>query len=281
MRFMMIVKPGIELAPGEVPSEEMIAEMGRFNEEMMKAGVLVDLSGLQPSAQGARVQFSRGKRTLVDGPFAETKELVGGYWIINVKSREEAIDWAMRAPCPSGKGGDAEIEVRQFFELEDFGETAAVEKAKELAKELKGEKTAGPTIRPNIYLNFNGTCEEAFRFYERAIGAKIECLLRHAGTPAEAHVPAEWQQKIMHGRLNVNGEVIMASDAFTANFQPPQGFSVALQIKDVAEAERSFRALSENGQVKMPLQETFWATRFGMLVDQYGIPWMINCEKPA
>ncbi len=136
MRFMMIVKPGRELAPGELPSEEMIAAMGKFNEEMMKAGVLVDLSGLQPSAKGARVRFEGGKRTLIEGPFAETKELVGGYWIINVKSKQEAIDWAMRAPCPGENEG--EIEIRQFFELEDFGQSDAVNRARELRRELKG-----------------------------------------------------------------------------------------------------------------------------------------------
>jgi len=99
----------------------------------------VDLSGLQPSSKGARIQFSGGKRTLVDGPFAETKELIAGYWIINVKSRQEAIDWAMRAPAPHDNGS-GEIELRQFFELEDFAPSEAIDRARELEESLAAQK---------------------------------------------------------------------------------------------------------------------------------------------
>ncbi len=136
-------------------------------------------------------------------------------------------------------------------------------------------------MRLNAYLLFNGQCEAAFRFYERCLGGKTEAMTTHAGTPAEAHVPPEWRNKILHARLVVNGEAIMGSDAPPDRYEQPQGFSVALQVNDPAEAERMFRALAENGQVRMPIQETFWAARFGMLVDQFGIPWMINCEKTA
>src|SRR5215471_854201 len=121
MRFMMIVKANKDSEAGKMPSEELIAAMGKYNEELMKAGVLVDLLGLQPSSKGARVKFSQGKRTVIDGPFAETKELIGGYWIIQANSKEEAIEWAKRAPAPHGDQ-DAEIEIRQIFELEDFGQ---------------------------------------------------------------------------------------------------------------------------------------------------------------
>ncbi len=129
MRFMMIVKASKESETGALPSEERMAEMGRYNEELMKAGVLLDLSGLHSSAKGARVKFSGDRKTVVDGPFTEAKELIAGYWIIQVRSREEAIEWALRAPNPAGPGKDSEIEVRQFFELEDFGENQAVEDA--------------------------------------------------------------------------------------------------------------------------------------------------------
>ncbi len=131
----------------------------------------------------------------------------------------------------------------------------------------------------NAYLNFNGNCEEAFRFYERVLGAKIDCILLHEGTPAEAQAPPEWRKKVLHARLNLNGQILMASDCPPNHYQAPQGFSVTLGIKEAAEAERVFHALSENGRVGMPIQETFWAQRFGTLVDRYGIPWMINCEK--
>src|SRR6202047_672619 len=98
MRFMMIVKANKESEAGIMPSEELLSAMGKYNEELMKAGVLLDLSGLQPSSKGARIKFSGGKRTVIDGPFTETKELIAGYWIIQVKSREEAMEWARRAP---------------------------------------------------------------------------------------------------------------------------------------------------------------------------------------
>lgn len=132
------------------------------------------------------------------------------------------------------------------------------------------------------YLTFNGDCEAAFKFYEQCFRGKIEALLPHAGTPAEGHVPAEWRDKIMHARLVVGDTVLMGSDAPPVpmgGYEQPKGFSVALQIKDPAEADRIFAALAENGTVRMPIQETFWAVRFGMLVDRFGIPWMVNCQN--
>ena len=140
MRFMMIVKASKDSEAGKMPSQELLAAMGKYNEELMKAGVLVDLTGLQPTSKGARIQFKGGKPTVVDGPFAETRELIGGYWIINVKSREEAIEWAKRAPAPHGNDQDGEIEVRQFFELDDFLDSPALERARELEKELSQKK---------------------------------------------------------------------------------------------------------------------------------------------
>jgi hypothetical protein len=140
MRFMMIVKANKDSEAGVMPSEELLSAMGKYNEELMKAGVLLDLSGLQPSSKGARIKFSRGKRTAIDGPFPESKELIAGYWIIQVKSREEAIEWAKRAPAPHGPNEDSEIELRQFFEMEDFGPSEAVDRARELGKELEKKK---------------------------------------------------------------------------------------------------------------------------------------------
>ena len=131
------------------------------------------------------------------------------------------------------------------------------------------------------YLMFTGRCEEAFKFYEKCLGGKIVAMLKHEGTPAAEHVPAEWREKIIHARLEVGDQVVMGSDAPPAYHQQPQGFSVSIEIKDPARAERIFNELGENGQVRMPFAKTFWAYRFGMLVDRFGIPWMINCEKPA
>ena len=136
MRFMMIVKANKDSEAGVVPSDELIAAMTKYNEELVKAGALIDLSGLQPSSKGFRVRYSLGKPTIIDGPFAETKDLIAGYWLIQVKSREEAIEWAKRIPAPHGKDADGEIEVRQLFELEDFAPSEAVDQAFELGKHI-------------------------------------------------------------------------------------------------------------------------------------------------
>ena len=131
----------------------------------------------------------------------------------------------------------------------------------------------------NTYLLFTGQCEEAFKFYEKLLGGKIEFIMTHEGTPAESQVPAEWLKKIMHARMSVNGHVLMGSDAPPGRQAKPQGFSVNISVQEPAEAERIFQGLSESGEVRMPIQETFWAKRFGMVVDRFGIPWMVNCEK--
>ena len=120
MRFMVIVKATQDSEAGIVPSTELLTAMGKYNEELAKAGILLAGDGLRPSSKGARVRFSGSKRTVVDGPFAETKELVAGFWIWKVKSKEEAIEWVKR--CPNPMPGDSEIEIRQLFEAEDFGE---------------------------------------------------------------------------------------------------------------------------------------------------------------
>jgi hypothetical protein len=132
MRFMILVKATRDSEAGVMPSEALLKEMIDFHGELAKAGVLVDGSGLQASSKGWRVKYDGKKRSFVDGPFAETKELVAGYTIINVKSREEAIAWTKRFPNPSIDGGQGEIEVRQYFELEDFGDSKAVERFREM-----------------------------------------------------------------------------------------------------------------------------------------------------
>jgi len=141
MRFLMMVKANKDSEAGVMPTDTLIAEMGRYNEELAKAGVLLDLSGLQPSSKGARVRFSGGKRAVIDGPFSETKELIAGYWLIQVKSKEEAIEWAKRAPAPHGEGEECETELRQLFELENFGPSEAIDRARDLEKELARNKT--------------------------------------------------------------------------------------------------------------------------------------------
>ena len=131
----------------------------------------------------------------------------------------------------------------------------------------------------NPYLFFNGKCEAAFKFYAQLLGGKIIAMMTHAGTPAENQVPPEWREKIIHARMVIGDQLLMGSDAPPGHFQPPQGFSVSLMVDNTEDAERIFPTLAENGTVRMPLQKTFWAIRFGMVVDRFGIPWMINCEE--
>ena len=119
MRFMILLKADANTESGALPSEELLTEMGKYNEELVKAGVLLAGEGLQPSSKGARVKFSGAKRTVIDGPFTEAKELIAGFWLLQVKSKEEAIEWVKR--CPNPLEGEAEIEIRQVFEAEDFG----------------------------------------------------------------------------------------------------------------------------------------------------------------
>ena len=140
MRFMMLVKASKNSEAGMMPDDSLIATMTKYNEEMAKAGILLDLAGLQPSSKGARIKFSGATPTVVDGPFTGTKELIAGYWLIQVKSKEEAIDWAKRAPSPHGEGAEGEIELRQLFELEDFAPSQAIEDARRLETELANKK---------------------------------------------------------------------------------------------------------------------------------------------
>ncbi len=132
MRFMIIVKAAKDSEAGVMPEEKLIAEMAKYHEELAKAGMLLDASGLQASSKGWRIKYSGAKRAVIDGPFAETKELIAGYTLIQAKSREEALEWTKRFPNPAIGGKEGEIEVRQLFELEDFGPSEAVERFREM-----------------------------------------------------------------------------------------------------------------------------------------------------
>ena len=132
MRFMILVKASRESEAGAMPSEALIASMADFHEQLVKAGVLLDASGLQPSGKGWRVHYAGAQRRVVDGPFAETKELVAGYTLIQTRTRDEALEWTRRFPNPSADGGAAEIEVRQLYELDDFGPSESIERFREI-----------------------------------------------------------------------------------------------------------------------------------------------------
>jgi PhnB protein len=136
-------------------------------------------------------------------------------------------------------------------------------------------------MQSNTYLNFNGECKDAFKFYEQCLGGKIVAMMTYGESPMAEQTPLEQRDRIMHVELNVGDVVLMGADSPPEYFEKSQGFNINLQFDDVAEAERIFKALSENGTVKMPIQETFWAKRFGMAIDRFGTPWMINCFLPA
>jgi PhnB protein len=134
-------------------------------------------------------------------------------------------------------------------------------------------------MQMNPYLTFNGKCETAFKFYEKVLGGKIAMLMRYGESPMAAQTAPEAKDHVMHARLQVGDMVLMGSDAPPQMYTPMNGFSVCLGLDKPDEADRVFAALAENGTVRMPIQETFWARRFGMLIDQFGTPWMVNCER--
>ena len=134
-------------------------------------------------------------------------------------------------------------------------------------------------MQVNPYLNFDGNCEAALKYYQKVLGARIEAMLPYESAPPEMPMPADYKKKILHAKITIDGEVLMASDAPPGHFEKPQGISVALQVEDPTDAERKFKALAEGGTVTMPFGKTFFSKGFGMCVDQFGIPWMVNCPK--
>jgi PhnB protein len=136
-------------------------------------------------------------------------------------------------------------------------------------------------VQLNPYLSFNGNCAAAFKFYEKCLGGKIAMMMTFAESPMADQVPAAHRDKIMHARITFGDQVLMGSDAPPDRYEPMKGFSVSLSVAGADEAERIFKALADKGTVQMPIQNTFWAERFGALVDQFGTPWMINCEGQA
>jgi PhnB protein len=131
------------------------------------------------------------------------------------------------------------------------------------------------------YLTFNGQCEAAFRYYEKCLAGKITMMMEYEGSPMADRVPPEWRKKILHTTLAVGDCLLQGADVRPESYEKPQGFCVALNLDDLSQADHIFAMLAENGSVQMPLQETFWARRFGVLVDQFGTPWVVNCgERP-
>jgi PhnB protein len=137
------------------------------------------------------------------------------------------------------------------------------------------------TMELSPYLNFNGQCAAAFKFYEQVLGGKIVMMQTHGESPMKDNVPADWHNKVIHARLEFGGKALMGTDAPPSHYATPQGIFVSISVAAPADAERIFNALAKDGKVTMPFQKTFWSAGFGMAVDRFAIPWMVNCEQPA
>lgn len=273
MKVAVFVKatPGSEA--GQMPTQSLMEEMGRYNAALLDAGILQSGDGLKPSSQGARVRFRGAERVVTTGPFTETNELVAGFWLWEVTSLEQAIEWVKK--CPNPMLEDSDIEIRPLFEPEDFG-AAFTPELREQEHQIRAE-LAMRQATVHAYLFFNGRCAEAVDFYRSAVGAKIGMVIRFNESPEpvpEGMLPPGWGDKIMHCDFSIGQMTVMASDgcAETANFQ---GFRLALTVPTEADAERVFDALIEGGTVDMPLVKTFWSPRYGQLTDKFGVGWMV------
>jgi uncharacterized glyoxalase superfamily protein PhnB len=282
MRFMILIKANRNTEADEMPSEQLLTEMGNFNEALQKAGVLVSGEGLQPSSKGARVRFSGQKRTVIDGPFAETKELIAGFWIWQVKSKDEAIEWVKRCPNPTGE--ESEIEIRQVFELDDFGpeltpELRAQEErvfAQSRSPAAGGQPGAVPPVpepRGAIpYLIVKGA-SDAIGFYQRVFGAEVvmrldapDGLLMHAELkvgPAHFMLTEERPQHQALSPLSLGGT----------------GSQAVLYVPD-ADAVVD-RAVQAGATVTMPVADQFWGDRSGCINDPFGHAWFVSTQKEA
>lgn len=276
MKVLVFVKATPSSEAGQMPTQQLLEEMGQYNLELSNAGIMQSGDGLKPSSQGVRVRFSGADRLVIRGPFAETNELVAGFWIWEVASLEEAIEWVKK--CPNPMLEDSEIEIRPVYEAQDFGEAFTLE-----LQEQEDRMRADLALRQSTvhnYLFFNGRCEEAIEFYRHRVGARIGMVLRFSESPdpvPDGMIPPGWDHKIMHCDFTIGQTMVMASDgcAATPGFE---GFRLALTVPTEADADRVFDALAEGGKVDMPLGRTFWSPRYGQLTDQFGIGWMVMVQ---
>lgn len=275
MRVMVMVRATQSSEKGTLPSEKLLQEMGAYNEALVKAGIMKNGDGLKPSSEGVRIRFSGTKRTVTDGPFAETKELIAGFWEWEVSSMEEAIEWAKK--CPNPMPEDSDLEIRPYFEMSDFEEVPNSEGWKDKEEALRNNIIMQKaSIDPYIF--YGGCCEEALEFYKKALGAEVQILMRFNESPEptpEGMLPAGFENKVMHATFMVGSNRFMASDG-CGDDAKPGGFRLSIQLDGAEEAERIFKGLAEGGKVDMPLGKTFWSPCFGMVTDPFGIGWMVN-----
>jgi uncharacterized glyoxalase superfamily protein PhnB len=264
MRYMIIVKGDARTEAGEMPRPEDIAAMAEYHEQLAAAGVLVDANGLKSTGEGFRVQYRGEERLVIDGPFAETRDLIAGYTLIEVDSHAQALDWARRFPNPRGQGVDCEIEVRRLFELDDFEPSEGVERFRQL--------DCKPLSAPIPHLIVTDG-KAAVDFYRRAFGARL--LSEHL---------AEDGQRYMHAALEVGDGQLYLHDEFLefcseGGARSPtrlEAVSCTLHL-NVDDPDLAWqRALEAGAEVAMPLDNQFWGMRYGQLRDPYGYLWAIG-----
>lgn len=277
MKVMIMVKATPSSEAGIVSGEkfeQMMHDMGRFNEQLIEAKIMKAGEGLKPTSEAVRVHFSGANRTVINGPFAQTEKLVAGYWIWEVKSMEEAVEWVKK--CPNPMFEDSDIDIRPIYEMEDFAHLDPTgEMAHEEVRFANTLATHNAEVSP--YLFYGGRCEEALEFYKQALGAKVGMVMRFNESPdpvPEGMLKPGFETKIMHATFTVGNKTIMASDG-TGNEPPFAGFSLALSVPTPDAADRVFNALAEGGNVIMPLGQTFWSARYGMVSDKFGVGWMV------
>lgn len=273
MKVVVFVKASESSEAGVMPNQKLLADMGQFNEQLVQAGIMKDGAGLHPSSKAVRVRFSGKDRTVINGPFAETKELVAGYWLWEVKSMDEAIEWLKK--CPNPMPEESDIEIRPMFEPDDFGEELTPkmrEKEANLEAALSMEKAS---VQP--YLFFGGRCEEALEFYKTALHAKVGMVMRFNESPEPTPpgmLAPGFENKVMHCSFQVGSMTVMASDGCDEKSRF-DGFRLALSVPTEADADRAFNALADGGKIDMPLVKTFWSPRYGMVTDKFGVGWMV------
>lgn len=274
MRVMVIVKATESSEKGVLPSEELLSAMGQYNEELVKHGIMKSGDGLKPSSFAKRIRFKGNDRIVSDGPFADTSELIAGFWIWEVESIEHALEWVRK--CPNPMLEESDIDIRPLYEAEDFVEAdpsgSETEREKKLVEKLSLQSAS---LQP--YLFFGGRCEEALNFYEQALGAVVLMKMRFDESPdavPEGMLQSGFETKIMHASLKIGRMTIMASDGCddTSRFN---GFRLALSVPAESSADAAFHALANGGKVDMPLTKTFWSPRYGMVTDKFGVAWMV------
>ena len=275
MKVMVMVKASPSSEEGKMPSEALMAAMGEYNEALVAAGIMDSGDGLKPTKEGYRVRFDGTERVVTKGPFVETNELVAGYWIWNVASMEDAIEWVKKCPNPM-EDEISDIEIRPYFTMEDFAEVDTDGSFAESENALR-DTLALQNARSQTYLFFGGCGEEALQFYTRHLGARVGQLFKFSDAPdpiPEGAIPPNFEDKIMHGEVTIGGATYLVSDG-CCGASEQSGFALTFQHSDEEIIKNTFATLAENGQIVMPLSPTFFSPLYGQVKDQFGITWMV------